>query len=69
MGMYAIAIKDSGSRKVTLELIPGHHRISGIEEADKLGKEGINKLPSDHPVGIPFAVGKEFIRVTSDRTT
>jgi ribonuclease HI len=55
---------DSGSSKVTLERIPGHHRISGNEDSDKLGKEGINKFPSDHPVGIPFAAGKEVIRVT-----
>jgi ribonuclease HI len=55
--------EDSGSNTLTLEWIPGHHRISGNEEGDKLGNEGINKFPFDHPVGIPFAVGKDVIRV------
>jgi hypothetical protein len=53
--------KQSGSNKFTLEWIPGLHGISGKEEANKLVKEGINKLHSDHLVGIPLAVGKEFI--------
>jgi ribonuclease HI len=46
---------------VILEWIPGHHGIPGNEDSNKTGKEGINKFPSDHPFGIPFAVGKEVI--------
>jgi len=48
-----------GSNKVTLVWVPGHHRIQGNEEANKLAKEGINGVPSDKTVGIPFVVGKE----------
>ena len=48
-----------GSNKVTLLQVPGHNRIQGNEEADKLAKEGTNGVPSDKTVGIPFVVGKE----------
>jgi len=47
---------------VTLEWIAGHHGTPGNEDSNKSGKKWINKVPSDHPVGIPFAVGKEVIR-------
>lgn len=47
-----------GSNKVALEWIPEQYGILGNEESNKSGKEGINKFPSDHPVDIPFAVGK-----------
>jgi len=52
--------KLTGSNTVTLVWIPEHHGIPGNEEADKLAKEG-TKVPSDHTIGIPFAVGKEVI--------
>jgi len=57
-----------GSNKVTLVQVPGHHRIQGNKEADKLAKEGSNGVPSDKTVGIPFVVGKEVIR-SRDKST
>jgi ribonuclease HI len=48
--------------KVALVWIPGHHRIPGNEEADKLAKEGTNEVPVEQTTGIPLAVGKGVIR-------
>ena len=50
--------KLSGPNKVTLVWVPGHHRMQGNEEADKLAKGGTKGDPSDKTVGIPFVVGK-----------
>jgi len=61
--------KSSGSNKVTLEWIPGHHGILGNKESNKSRKERNNKFPSDHSVGIPFAVGKTSSGVIWDRST
>jgi hypothetical protein len=61
--------KSSGSNKVTLEWIPGHHGILGNEDSNKSGKEGYSVFPSDHPVGIPFAVGKTSSGIIWDRST
>jgi ribonuclease HI len=43
-----------GSNKVTLVRVPGHHRIQGNEEADKLAKEGTNGISSDKLLASPF---------------
>jgi hypothetical protein len=48
----------SGSHKITLVWMPSHHVILGNEEGEKSVKEGTNKVPSDQPAGIPFAVGE-----------
>ena len=52
----------SGSNEVTLVWIFGRHAIPSNEEGDKLAKEGINGVPCDQSVGIPFVVCKEVIR-------
>jgi ribonuclease HI len=54
-----------GTNKVTLVCIPGHQGTVSNEAADKLAKERTNRVPSDQIAGIPFAVGKEVIRIRS----
>jgi len=57
--------KISGTNKVTLVCIPGHQGTVSNVEADKLAKERNNRVPSDQIAGIPFAMGKEVIRISS----
>lgn len=60
MGGYANG-RRSGSHKITVVWIPSHHVILGNEENDKFVKEGINEVPSDQAVGIPFVVGEQSV--------
>jgi len=39
--------KPSGSNKITLVQVPGHHGTPRDKEAYKLAKEGTNGVPSD----------------------
>jgi len=54
--------KISGTDKVTIVWIPGHHEIPEYEEAVKLAKEGTNKVYVDQTAGSPFAVDKHVIK-------
>jgi ribonuclease HI len=54
--------KISELKKKTLVLIPGHQGILGNEEADKLDKEGANKVPPNHFTTMSFRVGKKLIK-------
>jgi ribonuclease HI len=54
--------KISGPNKVTIVWTPGHHAIPENEEADKLTKEGTNKVYVDQTAGSPFAVDKDIIK-------
>jgi len=63
MRIYAGArINVSGSGKVATVWIPGYHAIPENEEADKLAKEGTNKVYGDQTAGSPFAVDKQVIK-------
>jgi hypothetical protein len=53
--------KISGSDKVTIVSIPGYHAIPENEEADKLAKEGTNKVYVYQTASSPFAVDKDVI--------
>ena len=59
--MQAVEIP-SGSNKVTLIWVPGHHGILGDERAGKLAKEETNGVPSDQIIVITFVVNEEAIR-------
>lgn len=59
--------KLSESNKITLIWVPGHQGIQGNEEADRLAKLGTQEEPVNWPVGVPFSVGRSFIRKGLER--
>ncbi|XP_029173397.1 uncharacterized protein LOC114942243 [Nylanderia fulva] len=56
-----------GTNKVTLVWVPGHQGIPGNEIADSLAREGASKAPYSREVGVPFTMGKNFIRDSIDK--
>ncbi|XP_020298014.1 uncharacterized protein LOC109862388 [Pseudomyrmex gracilis] len=57
------ALKELGkNNKIKLIWVPGHQGIQGTEVADSLAKLGTLEEPVCQKVGVPFAVGKNYIR-------
>ncbi|XP_029171134.1 uncharacterized protein LOC114940578 [Nylanderia fulva] len=56
-----------GTNKVTLVWVPGHQGISGNKIADSVAREGASKAPDSREVGVPFTMGKNFIRDSIDK--
>jgi ribonuclease HI len=51
--------KLSEFNEVTLVWIPGHQRILGNEEADRLAKKGATEVPCNQFTTIPFSVSQK----------
>jgi ribonuclease HI len=57
-----VLVKLSELNKVTLVWIPGHQRIRGNEEADRLAKDVAIEVPLNQFTITPFSVRKRFIQ-------
>ncbi|XP_032689440.1 uncharacterized protein LOC116852838 [Odontomachus brunneus] len=55
------------TNKVTIIWIPGHRGLHGNEVADGLAKLGTLEDPVEQEMGIPFAVGKEYIKKSLEK--
>jgi ribonuclease HI len=62
LGICASIGKLNELNKVTLVWISGHQGILGIEEVDRMAKEGAMQVPLNQFTGIPFSVGKKLIK-------
>lgn len=65
-GMQALT-RLGRNKNIILSWIPGHQGIHGNEVADVLARKGAAMAPLGQVVGVPFAVGKRFLKEALER--